>query len=285
MRIMSKYVLLLTVALFYWPSSALAELVEIKPGLSVEGEFLDMIKFVGTNENVETRAHVTNDSSSTMDWLLADTLNGGATVSNFTWPIDPYNTTAGHDGPCGDWKEKGKKLPDGCFWVSDNSEDAKITWRDAQPFQRHLNKKYDAYHLGADYNFGGGAADKGKLVYPAADGTIRAATLNVCGWGNVIFVEHSTDSEIITTMYGHVDWLPSGPPSGQVTTQTPIAVVGNGAWNCGKKNRGKYPYHLHLEVRKGDSIDVRRGYTDNQLGADVLGPQGQVDPNKFIIEN
>ena len=52
--------------------------------------------------------------------------------------------------------------------------------------------------------------------------------------------------------------------------------------HCGGDSRGEYPYHLHLEIREGDSIEVGRGYTPTQV---ITGPQGQIDPNDFIYRH
>ena len=203
----------------------------------------------------------------------------GAPSLGFTWPIDPVNTSMGHDGACKDWPG----LLQGCFWIADSSEDTKSVWRDVQPFLRNLNTEY-GYHLGADYNLGHGNADRGKPVYPVYPGSVVSVRENVCGWGNIVFVRHDTETGTMTSMYAHVDWLPTGPPVlGQaVTPALPIAVVGNGQWNCGPKSKGKYPYHLHLEIRQGLSVDPGSGYSPSQVAP---GPQGQVDPNAYIREH
>lgn len=199
----------------------------------------------------------------------------------FTWPIDPMNKTNGHDGPCvGDWQDG--RL-DGCFWLSPVGQ-RENAWRDVQPHQRHLNTDFNKYHLGADYNLGSGSSDEGLPVYPAADGVIPDGGVleNVCTWGNIVFVQHETDLGVVTTMYAHVDWLDTGPPKpGIVTSNHPIAKIGNGAWNC-ENFAGSWPYHLHFEVRIGTSIEPGEGYTEEQLQHGEKGAQGQIDPNKFI---
>ena len=45
------------------------------------------------------------------------------------------------------------------------------------------------------------------------------------------------------------------------------------------KKNGKWPYHLHFEIREGDSIDNGLAYTKNKV---VKGKEGQIDPNNFI---
>jgi len=190
----------------------------------------------------------------------------------FTWPIDPDNPSAGHFGPCTDWPNKS----DGCYWLSDSSEDINTVWRDAQPFQQYPCDgcgRRKRYHLGADYNIGSDAADAGEPVYPAASGTISEVMSNIRGWGNIIFVKHETPDGTYTSMYAHVDWLPSGQPEEgvSVSPDNPIAEVGNGG--------GLYPYHLHFEIRRGINTAPGPAYTWRRVQE---GPQGQIDPNAFI---
>jgi murein DD-endopeptidase MepM/ murein hydrolase activator NlpD len=213
------------------------------------------------------------------DSIIGLSFAGGApsSVSGFTWPIDPFNPTTGHDGGCGDWPG----VPQACFWVSNSSEDTNTAWRDVQPFQRNFNSQFNGYHLGADYNLGSGNGDAGRNVYPVAPGYVVAVRVNECGWGNIIFVRHDTANGTMTSMYAHVDWLPEGAPvlNQDVVPSVPIARVGNGAWNCGQASRGKYPYHLHLEIREGLSLVTGHGYSTSRV---TTGPQGQLDPNAII---
>ena len=51
----------------------------------------------------------------------------------------------------------------------------------------------------------------------------------------------------------------------------PIARIGNADGFYGNN------YHLHFEIRAGDSTDHGPGYTP-----DRSTPQGQIDPNEFI---
>ncbi len=210
----------------------------------------------------------------------------------FVWPVAPANLSRGHDGPCGeDWPDD----PKGCFWLSNNSEDVEKIWRDVQPFQRHelvddKTGKVIGYHLGADYNLGGGDSDLNKPVYPTANGTVRKVLENVCGWGNIIFVRHDTSMGVYTSMYAHVNWLDKGKPKVkvQVSPLEPIAQIGKGSWNrtdCPKgKNKGSYPAHLHFELRKGNNTTPGPAYTKEKLknGENGQGHQGQINPNAFI---
>jgi murein DD-endopeptidase MepM/ murein hydrolase activator NlpD len=179
---------------------------------------------------------------------------------HFTWPIDPANPSAGFYSSCADNPR--------CFWLNTGG------WHDVQPFLRYdyidnTGKNY-GYHLGADWNLD--PVDAGLPVSAVADGEVVSVQPNVAGWGNVIFVQHATTFGTYTSMYAHVDWMPSGPPSlGPTTRGKQLAVVGNGG--------GLYPYHLHLEIRNGSSTAVGPGYVSSPS---TVPPQGQVDPDAFI---
>lgn len=207
--------------------------------------------------------------------VLLDQVLTRPLATDFKWPIDPINSTSGHYGPCGD-----NDGPQGCYWISDDSNDASSNWRDSQPYQRFINDDNDKYHLGADYNMLGD--DNGKFVYPTAGGYLELALENVCGFGNIIFITHETSSGTITSMYAHVEWIGNTPPEiGPVNPYEPIAIVGDGSWECGPDSRGSYPHHLHFEIRDRHDLTVAPAYSSEQL---TIGPQGQIDPNKFIVE-
>ena len=232
-----------------------------------------------------TASVLINSNAVSSPHSISLTGTGAQSASNdqFTWPIDPLNVSNGHGGPCLD----NQNDPQGCYWLSDSSENASIIWRDVQPFQHAYNSAAKGWHLGADYNLGSGSNDAEKLVYPSAGGIIASVLTNQCGWGNVVFVKHTTTFGVITTLYAHVNWLDSGEPAigSTVNTATPLAKVGNGSWNntaCSKKKKGHYAYHLHFEVRVGDNINLGTGYTPRQIS---IGPQLQVDPNLFISQH
>jgi murein DD-endopeptidase MepM/ murein hydrolase activator NlpD len=197
---------------------------------------------------------------------------------DFGWPVFPGENTLGHYGACADWPGD----PDGCYWLSDATEEQTIVWRDAQPFQLH--DSVFGFHLGADYNLGSGDEDLGKPVYPTAAGTIVEVLENQCGWGNIVFVRHDTDGEVFTSMYAHVDWLATGAPIAgtAVDRSIPIALIGKGAWNnasCSGATSGSYPAHLHFEIREGLNMTPGPAYTATGVS---IRPQGQIDPNEFI---
>lgn len=180
---------------------------------------------------------------------------------HFTWPIDPTNESDGFFAPCSDSPQ--------CFWLNAGG------WRDVQPFLRYEfidNGKVYGYHLGADWDLGSDPADAGLPVASVADGVVVSVQPNVKQWGNVVFIEHQTSFGTYTSMYAHVDWMPSGPPRlGRVARGQQIARIGNGG--------GLYPYHLHFEIREGRGADVGPGYVPSPTSPP---PQGQLDPDAFI---
>lgn len=185
-------------------------------------------------------------------------------ADHFVWPVDPSNSAAGYFGSCADWPGDSQ----GCYWLAPSS------WRDVQPFQKHLYSGH-GYHLGADWNLGSGSQDANLPVYAVADGVVTSVQTNVAGWGNLVFVQHATSFGTYTSMYAHVNWMPGGPPAvgSQVSKGQQIALIGNGSNCC------NYPYHLHLEIRSGTSTAAGLGYTQSQV---TQGPQGQIDPDAFI---
>ena len=205
----------------------------------------------------------------------------------FTWPVNPMDNTNGHYGVCGDWGSDSR----GCYWINNTIENSATIWRDVQPFQEHYYSPH-GYHLGADYNLGSGDYDLNRKVYPAAPGVISSPVMeNVCGYGNIVFVKHTTSFGVYTSMYAHVNWLPTGKPIAgtSVTSSNPIALVGKGTWTptatC--TSRGSYPAHLHFEIRRGDNRVPGPAYSKPSRcnGSDSnnnLCPQRQIDPNAFI---
>lgn len=135
-------------------------------------------------------------------------------------------------------------------------------WYNAQDFGRND-------HLGEDWNKNtGGNTDCGEPVYAAADGIIKYATDAGPGWGNVIIIDHVLASgEKIQSLYGHLQEMIK--TNGEVRKREQIGKVGNA--------NGRYPCHLHFEVRK-ENCPVW-GQAGGGYSADRTG---WVDPSDFI---
>lgn len=209
-------------------------------------------------------------------------LGGGfiqdASAQVVVWPIGDSTTLDHHDQKCGDWAG----YTDGCVWLSKSAPNARTVWRDANPFQRRElppGTKPDSlvgkFHLGADFNLGSGADDRGQTVRAVAKGRIAKVEDNPqSNWGNIIYVVHESSLGTHTSMYAHVDWLDSGKPAiGPIAAGAPIARVGNGNNN--------WAYHLHFEIREGENLDRGAGYSAQKL---TKGQQGQIDPISFLVK-
>lgn len=188
----------------------------------------------------------------------------------FTWPVDPSTLSTGFFGSC-EGDQPGD--PVGCYWLTNNG------WRDAQPFRQHwwrdpMRSSICCYHLGADWNLGGGDDDKGDTVFAVADGKVLKVHANIQGWGNIILVLHETSLGMFTSMYAHVDWLDAAPPveGTRVVSGQAIARVG--------APPGTQAYHLHFEIREGEQSDPGPAYASSR---EESSPQRQIDPNAFII--
>lgn len=135
-------------------------------------------------------------------------------------------------------------------------------WYNAQDFGRND-------HLGEDWNKNtGGNTDCGEPVYAAANGVIKYAADAGPGWGNVVMIDHVLASgEKVQSLYGHLQEMVK--TSGEVKKREQIGKVGNA--------NGRYPCHLHFEVRKENCPvwgQAGGGYSTDRTG--------WVDPSDFI---
>ena len=138
----------------------------------------------------------------------------------------------------------------------------KDEWYNAQDFGENS-------HLGEDWNMNtGGNTDCGQPVYSIANGVITFAQDAGPGWGNVVIIEHTLPSgEKVESLYGHM--LEILRTEGEVKKRDQIGKVGNA--------NGRYPCHLHLEIRTNDCpmwSQPGPGYSNDR--------KGWVDPSDFI---
>jgi hypothetical protein len=109
-------------------------------------------------------------------------------------------------------------------------------------------------HLGEDWNgIGGGDTDLGDPIYSIAHGYVVFARDVRLGWGNVVIVRHTylERGKLITidSLYGHLDRI-AVKEGQQVLRGQLVGTMGT--------NRGMYPAHLHLEIRKNLFIGMNR---------------------------
>ncbi len=126
-------------------------------------------------------------------------------------------------------------------------------------------------HLGEDWNGrAGGDSDLGDPVYAIGNGVVVLAVDYKLGWGNVVIVRHayreSGELKFIDSLYGHLDkFLVS--QGQQVTRGQQLGTIGDA--------HGKYPAHLHFEIRK----DLRIGMQRSSFARDLTA---YFDPTSFL---
>ena len=130
----------------------------------------------------------------------------------------------------------------------------------AQPFMM-ANSRLGSNHLADDLNgIGGMNTDLGDSVYAVSSGRVIYAADAGEGWGNIVIIEHAIGDgqarEYLQSVYAHLkDFfviVGSIVRRGEI-----IGEVGNA--------NGKYPAHLHFEIRKSNVVDPGRGYSRKPL--------------------
>jgi murein DD-endopeptidase MepM/ murein hydrolase activator NlpD len=110
-------------------------------------------------------------------------------------------------------------------------------------------------HLGEDWNGnGGGDSDEGDAIYAIGRGIVVLSEDVKVGWGNVVIIRHvyreiTGKVEMVDSLYGHL--LERKVRVGQSIERGQLVGTMGG-------NRGMYPVHLHLEVRKNLAIGMNR---------------------------
>lgn len=159
------------------------------------------------------------------------------------------------------WLERCPRADSFGFPVGDGSATG---YYNAQPFGENT-------HLGDDWNGnGGGDTDLGDPVLAIADGVVTSAEDHGGGWGKVVRVVHDVGPAgapvHVESLYAHLDSIEV--KTGEVVARGDrIGTIGDAG--------GRYPAHLHLEVRDRVGLPLGHGY-----GARV---RGYLDPTAFIL--
>ncbi|MGJ3241184.1 MAG: peptidoglycan DD-metalloendopeptidase family protein [Anaerolineae bacterium] len=126
-------------------------------------------------------------------------------------------------------------------------------WLDASPFGRlyFIGTPSEAYHTGADLNFGKPYEDKGMPTYACANGVLTfAGRLNV--WGNVIIIRHdplyTPNGQVLYSRYGHVQNM-RVKVGDRVKRGQQLAEIGDGF--------GRFVPHLHFDLSPTTILDTR----------------------------
>lgn len=159
------------------------------------------------------------------------------------------------------WRARCPRAGSFGFPVGDGSA---AGYYNAQPFGENA-------HLGDDWNGnGGGDTDLGDPVLAIADGVVSSTEDHGGGWGKVVRVIHDVGPAgapvHVESLYAHLDSIEVS--TGEVVARGHrIGTIGDAG--------GRYPAHLHLEVRDRVGLPLGRGY-----GA---AARGYLDPTAFIL--
>ena len=139
------------------------------------------------------------------------------------------------------------------------SENGALTYN-AQPFM-NFNSGFGSNHLADDLNgIGGMNTDLGDDIFAVAAGRVLYAADAGESWGNVVIIEHAVGSSrarrMIQSVYAHL---------GKVFVAGGALVQrGDIIGKVGSAN-GRYPAHLHFEMRESDIADPGEGYSKYKL--------------------
>ena len=126
-------------------------------------------------------------------------------------------------------------------------------WRDATPFAKlyFIGTPSEAYHTGADLNFGRPYEDKGMACYACASGVVTlAARMGV--WGNLVVIRHDPlyvpSGQIIYSRYAHVQNI-RVEVGDRVARGQRICEVGDAF--------GRFVPHLHFDLSATTILETR----------------------------
>ena len=178
--------------------------------------------------------------------------------------IDGLHVADGYDAPVG---------------TSDQRNGTKVWspgWRDATPFGKlyFIGTPSEAYHTGADLNFGKPYEDKGMALYACASGVVTFAA-RLGPWGNLVVIRHDPlyepDGQVIYSRYAHVQNIR-------------VAVgdrVARGQRICEISDAfGRYVPHLHFDLSPTTILETRPGNWP-KLNYDLL-IKNYIDPLEWI---
>ena len=153
-------------------------------------------------------------------------------------------------------------------------------WRDASPFAKlyFIGTPVEAYHTGADLNFGKPYEDRGMSVYACASGVVTfAARLGI--WGNLIVIRHDPlflpGGAVIYSRYAHVQNM-RVQVGQRVARGQRICEVGDAF--------GRFVPHLHFDLSPTTMFEKRPGNWPrldyDMLVANYIDPLGWIRRNR-----
>ena len=152
-------------------------------------------------------------------------------------------------------------------------------WLDATPFGKlyFIGTPSEAYHTGADLNFGRPYEDKGMACYACASGMVTFAA-RLGKWGNLVVIRHDPlyepSGQVIYSRYAHVQNM-------RVTVGDRVA---RGQRICEVSDAfGRYVPHLHFDLSATTLLETRPGDWP-KLDYDRL-VRNYIDPRDWIIRH
>jgi len=173
----------------------------------------------------------------------------------------------GYDSPVGTAEQRSG----GRIWPSG--------WLDASPFGRlyFVGTPSEAYHTGADLNFGSPYADRGMPVYACASGVVTfASRLSV--WGNVIIIRHdplfTPSGAVLYSRYGHVQNMQVSVGQ-RVKRGDQISEIGDAF--------GRFVPHLHFDLSPTTRLETHPSDWPGTNYSRLI--RDYIDPLQWIARN
>jgi murein DD-endopeptidase MepM/ murein hydrolase activator NlpD len=189
----------------------------------------------------------------------------GGTTSPRPSVVNGVPVADGYDSPVANPKEQ---LRSERVWPE--------AWLDASPFGRlyFVGTPSEAYHTGADLNWGSPTADKGLPAYSCANGVVKfAGELSV--WGNVIIIRHDPlyepTGKVLYSRYGHVQNM-NVKAGDRVKRGQQIAEIGDAF--------GRFVPHLHFDLSPTTVLETRPSDWPGTNQASLL--KNYIDPLDWI---
>jgi murein DD-endopeptidase MepM/ murein hydrolase activator NlpD len=174
----------------------------------------------------------------------------------------------GFDSPVGTEAQRGSTQ----LWPSG--------WRDASPFAKlyFIGTPSEAYHTGADLNYGSGPYDdRGLPVYSPASGIVTTQT-SLPGWGNVTVIKHDplkgVNGRVVYSRIAHMQNVIVRVGQ-RVKRGEQVGQVGSGD--------GRFIPHLHYDISPTNILETKPEHWPRTNLTDLLN--NYVDPLIFTRNN
>lgn len=114
------------------------------------------------------------------------------------------------------------------------------------------------YHTAEDWNgICGDNTDKGADLYAIADATVENARMDGKSGGWLLLRLSLPDATSRYILYEHIMDIANNPRTGQAFKATDAVYRGELVAHIGNGN-GEWDYHLHLEMRRDNSLDLKQ---------------------------